>query len=61
MCEVRDQGRITHAFAGRERPPDDHPGGRGLWLVNHLCDLVQIRSRPDGNVVRLRMGLPARS
>jgi hypothetical protein len=27
--------------------------GRGLWLANHLCDLVQIRSLPTGGVVRL--------
>jgi anti-sigma regulatory factor (Ser/Thr protein kinase) len=57
VCEVRDAGRITQPLAGRVRPPDTQPGGRGLWMVNHLCDLVQIRSRPGGNVIRLRMCL----
>jgi hypothetical protein len=32
-------------------------GGRGLWIVNHLCDLVQLRSSPAGNVVRLHMAI----
>jgi hypothetical protein len=26
-----------------------------VWLVNQLCDLVQMRSLPGGNVVRLHM------
>jgi anti-sigma regulatory factor (Ser/Thr protein kinase) len=30
-------------------------GGRGLWLVNQLCDLVQLRSSAAGGVVRLHM------
>ena len=30
---------------------------RGLWLVNHLCDLVQIRSTPNGTIVRVRARL----
>ncbi|MEA2473452.1 MAG: hypothetical protein QOE06_1367, partial [Thermoleophilaceae bacterium] len=32
-------------------------GGRGLWLVNQLCDLVQLRSLRDGCAVRLHMAL----
>ena len=28
-------------------------GGRGVWLANQLCDLVQIRSGAAGTVVRL--------
>jgi hypothetical protein len=32
--------------------------GRGLWVVNQVCDLVQIRSSNAGNVVRLHMRLP---
>jgi hypothetical protein len=27
-----------------------------MWLVNQACDLVQVRSLPDGNVVRVRVG-----
>jgi hypothetical protein len=38
---------------GRLRPPVDSAGGRGLWLANQLCDLVQVRALDEGNVVRL--------
>ena len=38
---------------GRLAPPADAASGRGLWLANHLCDLLQIRSSPRGTVVRL--------
>ncbi|MFN2616776.1 MAG: anti-sigma factor RsbA family regulatory protein [Thermoleophilaceae bacterium] len=55
ICEVRDGGRIDEPLAGRERPLASEPSGRGLWLANHLCELVQIRSFPTGNVVRLHM------
>jgi anti-sigma regulatory factor (Ser/Thr protein kinase) len=57
LCEVRDAGRIAEPLVGRERPTVDRATGRGLWLVNHLCDLVQIRSLPSGNVIRLHMSL----
>lgn len=55
LCEVRGGGLIEDPLAGRRPPGDDSEGGRGLWLVNHLCDLVQVRSCPDGTVVRLRL------
>ncbi len=57
VCEVRDHGFISDPLAGRLPPPVDQYGGRGLWLVNQLCDLAQIRSRLDGTVVRVRMRL----
>ncbi|HEY2719136.1 MAG TPA: ATP-binding protein, partial [Solirubrobacteraceae bacterium] len=55
VCDVRDRGFIEDPLAGRRRPPIDQYGGRGLWLVNRLCDLVQIRSSPSGTVVRVHM------
>jgi anti-sigma regulatory factor (Ser/Thr protein kinase) len=55
VCEVRDAGRFEDPLVGRERPPLDRDGGRGLWLVNRLCDLVQLRSFPTGAVVRLHV------
>jgi anti-sigma regulatory factor (Ser/Thr protein kinase) len=56
-CEVDDQGRIDYPLVGRERPHPDQPSGRGLWLANQLCDLVQIRSGDAGSTVRLQMTL----
>lgn len=40
---------------GRRRPPTDRTGGYGLWLVNHVCELAQVRSRDTETVVRLHM------
>jgi anti-sigma regulatory factor (Ser/Thr protein kinase) len=55
ICEVRDGGLIDAPLVGRVRPPAGRPDGRGLWLANQLCDLVQIRCFPTGSVVRLHM------
>jgi len=30
-------------------------GGHGLWLVNQLCDLVQMRTFASGSVVRVHL------
>jgi anti-sigma regulatory factor (Ser/Thr protein kinase) len=55
VCEVSDGGVIQAPLAGREIPDPDPESGRGLWLVNQLCDLVQIRSGPSGTTVRVHM------
>lgn len=55
VCEVADAGTIAQPLAGRVRPVEGDEGGRGLWLVNQLCDLVQVRSLPTGTVVRAHM------
>jgi anti-sigma regulatory factor (Ser/Thr protein kinase) len=55
LCEMRDDGRITQPMAGRERPEVRSENGRGLWLANQLCDLVQVRSYATGSVVRIHM------
>lgn len=57
VVEVEDAGRLTEPLAGRLRPPATQEHGRGLWLANQLCDLVQIRSGAGGTVVRLHMAL----
>jgi anti-sigma regulatory factor (Ser/Thr protein kinase) len=57
-CEFRDHGVITDPLAGRRRPQASQLGGRGLWFVNQLCDLVQLRSEPGhGTRIRLWMDL----
>ena len=57
VCEVRDTGRIDDPLVGRGLPVEDAPSGRGLWLVNQLCDLVQLRSLGSGSAARLHMAL----
>jgi len=53
--EVEDSGSIPDALAGRRRPAPSAEGGRGLWLVNHLCDLVEVRSTADRTCVRIQL------
>jgi hypothetical protein len=56
VCQLQDRGWITDPLAGRARTgPDDR--GHGLWLVNHVCDLVELRSGPWGTCVRLHVSL----
>lgn len=54
VCEVEDAGHITNPLEGRYAPGRDL-GARGLWLVNQLCDLVEVRSDSDGTRVRVRI------
>jgi anti-sigma regulatory factor (Ser/Thr protein kinase) len=53
VCEIRDRGHIEQPLVDRQRPGPGAEGGGGLWLANHLCDLVQVRSSASGAVVRL--------
>jgi anti-sigma regulatory factor (Ser/Thr protein kinase) len=55
VLEVRDAGLMDNPLAGRLRPNVDEVKGRGLWLVNQLCDLVQIRSGPAGTAIRVHV------
>jgi anti-sigma regulatory factor (Ser/Thr protein kinase) len=55
VCEVRDSGRFDDPLAGRRRPDIAEIGGQGLWIANQVCDLVQLRSFPDGSAVRIHM------
>ena len=55
LCEVTDGGYIAEPLADRTRPEVGQDGGRGLWLANHLCDLVQVRSAPSGTTIRLHV------
>jgi anti-sigma regulatory factor (Ser/Thr protein kinase) len=56
ICQVNDTGQITDPLAGRlRRDPASAGGGRGLWLVQQACDLVQIRTSPAGTAIRLHM------
>jgi len=53
VVEVRDAGRIDDPMVGRELVELASETGRGVWMANQLCDLVQVRSNDNGTVVRL--------
>lgn len=53
VVEVRDRGVIDDPMVGRDLLQGLAENGRGIWMANQLCDLVQVRSGPGGTVVRL--------
>jgi anti-sigma regulatory factor (Ser/Thr protein kinase) len=56
LCQISDRGWITDPLAGRRRrAPDER--GHGLWVVNQVCDLAELRTGRDGTTVRLHMRL----
>jgi anti-sigma regulatory factor (Ser/Thr protein kinase) len=56
LCQAEDEGWIADPLAGRvRRGPDSR--GHGLFLVNHVCDLVEMRTGRAGTTVRMHMRL----
>lgn len=53
VVEFSDSGQLPGPLLGRTPPAVDRYGGRGLYLVNQLCDLVQVRSGSWGTTVRI--------
>ncbi|HTX30685.1 MAG TPA: anti-sigma factor RsbA family regulatory protein [Solirubrobacteraceae bacterium] len=53
VCQVDDGGTIKDPLAGRRLPIPRAAGGLGLWAVNQLCDLVEIRSSQCGTTIRI--------
>jgi len=60
VCQIDDTGRISDPLAGTCTPDAVAPGGgRGLWVVHQVCDLVEMRTGPGGTTTRLHMRLAA--
>ncbi|MEU6078354.1 sensor histidine kinase [Micromonospora sp. NPDC047074] len=59
VCEIHDDGWLADPLAGRLTPAPDGVGGRGLVIVQALCDLVRVHSTPAGTTVRLYVRHPA--
>ena len=55
VCEIEDQGQIDDPMVGREEPTADRLDGRGLWIANQVCELVQLRTFETHTVARLHM------
>ena len=55
ICEIRDGGKISDPLVGRRFPDPEGEGGRGIWIANQVCDLVQVRTFEGGNAIRLHM------
>ncbi len=59
VCQLEDAGHITDPLAGRHAPTPSVDGGLGLWMVNQLCDLVEVRTAVGGTTIRLHMSRAA--
>jgi anti-sigma regulatory factor (Ser/Thr protein kinase) len=57
ICQVADSGQIADPLARYRVPSDEVLGGKGLWLVNQVCDFVQARTGQAGTITRLHMRL----
>ena len=55
--EISTTTTIDDPLAGRRTPDPAADGGRGLWLINQVCDLVEVRSDGDGASVRMHVAL----
>lgn len=55
LAQVDDRGDLADPMAGRIPPDSGREDGRGLILVNDLCDLVRVHARRDGTTIRLHM------
>ncbi|MFB7176335.1 anti-sigma factor RsbA family regulatory protein [Streptomyces sp. NPDC056257] len=56
VAEIHDGGRLADPLAGRRRPSlASARGGRGLWMIHQLCDLVEVRAMETGFTLRLHM------
>ena len=58
VCQIHDEGVITDPLAGRRQPSLYALGGHGLWIVNQVCDQVEMQSDETGTTIRLHMTLP---
>lgn len=59
VCEISDSGQLTDRLVGRIPPAKSEAHGRGLILVNTLCDLVEMPTGQlgAGTTLRLHMRL----
>jgi anti-sigma regulatory factor (Ser/Thr protein kinase) len=58
VCQIEDEGTIPDPLAGQRQASLEAMGGHGLWIVNQVCDEVEIRSDETGTTIRLHMDLP---
>ncbi len=52
IFQIEDAGHIADPLAGR-RHQISGTGGLGLWMVNQLCDLVEVRTSAAGTTIRV--------
>jgi anti-sigma regulatory factor (Ser/Thr protein kinase) len=54
-CQIRDCGHLTNPLVGRVPAAPGASRGRGLVLVNQLCELVRVHTRPGRTTIRVHL------
>jgi anti-sigma regulatory factor (Ser/Thr protein kinase) len=57
ICQVTDAGFVADPLAGSRAPRPGATSGHGLWMVNQVCDRVELRSDETGTTIRMHMSL----
>ncbi len=52
---LSDRGTGLNRASTTEKPDPHSIGGRGLWMIQQLCDQVDIRSTAEGTTIILTM------
>lgn len=55
VYQLSDGGHIADPLAGRLPPAAEALSGRGLFVVNNVCDLVRIHTEPGRTTIRIQM------
>jgi anti-sigma regulatory factor (Ser/Thr protein kinase) len=56
-CQITDAGFIGDPLAGSRLPRPGATPGYGLWVVNQVCDRVDLLSDETGTTIRMHMDL----
>lgn len=59
VCDVSDGGHIADPLVGRLASSVGGEHGRGLLVINYLCDLVRVHTEPGSTSIRLFMHVSA--
>jgi anti-sigma regulatory factor (Ser/Thr protein kinase) len=57
ICQITDEGYISDPHVGSHPPDPGATTGYGLWMVNQVCDKVDLHSDPVGTTIRMHMNL----
>jgi anti-sigma regulatory factor (Ser/Thr protein kinase) len=55
VCQISDAGHINDPLAGSRAPEPGATTGYGLWMVNQVCDEVDLHSSESGTTIRMHM------
>lgn len=55
VSEVSSGSMLGDVLAGRRRPAPEADSGRGLWMINQVCDLVELRTGGTGTTLRMHL------